>query len=64
MRMEHLLYLLLLHSVCHLLQWVGMTNLNYGKAKKLKVLLFSKSICTLVFMVMIMIMTVILIIMV
>lgn len=36
MRMEHLLYLLLLHSVCHLLQWVGMTNLNYGKAKKLK----------------------------
>lgn len=33
MRMEHLLYLLLLNSVCHLLHWVGMTNLNYGKTK-------------------------------
>lgn len=32
-RMEHLLYLLLLNFVCHLLHWVGMTNLNYGKTK-------------------------------
>lgn len=31
--MEHLLYLLLLNSVCHLLHWVGMTNLKYGKTK-------------------------------